>query len=301
MSWILIAILSAAVQGLISILDKFFIHKYVTTPLTLPLLIGMAQGTVGLFIVFTVGIGTPFNLEAVMAALASGVLFGIAGVLGMRVLFSQEVSRTTPVVQSAPIFAALLAFIFLRESISVLQWFAIVLTVIGSAMLSVHFGKTGSGIFSHKSFYLLMLAALFSGATNVVGKVALEELPVLLTHGYRMLALGGTFLLFSLRSEPLRDVLGHFSRRNPALLVVATNEFVLATIGILLLLWALAEGPVSLVTALSGTRALFIVIYSTTLAMLWRGALGEDRSLRAVTQKMISSTLIVIGIVAIVA
>jgi len=62
---------------------------------------------------------------------------------------------------------------------------------------------------------------------------------------------------------------------------------------------ALELGPVSLVTALSGTRALFVVIYSTGLAFKWHGALGERTTSGVLTVKILSAMVIVIGVAAI--
>ena len=115
----------------------------------------------------------------------------------------------------------------------------------------------------------------------------------------RMLALGLIFLAFALRSESWNDVRGYFTNRSPALLFVGVNEFITANVGILLMLWALSLGPASLVTALFGTRALFVVLYSTGLAMIWRGSLGEQTSRGNIVVKMVSAALIVVGIGAI--
>ena len=300
MVWIGIALISAAITALVSISDKTVIYRYARTPLTLPLMIGLAQTTVGLVVLAVVRIPPGVTLEACALAALSGVLFGFGGVLGLRVLFTQEVSRTIPVMQSAPIFAALLALSVLDESISPLQWLGIVATVIGSATLSLRTTVGLKGIFLHRSFYLLMPAAFMIGASNVIGKIALDELPVLPTHGLRMFALGLVFVLFSWRTAPWADVRGYFARRSPALLFVGTNEFITANVGIVLLLWALSLGPASLVTALLGTRALFVVLFSTGLAFVWKGALGEQTSPGIIATKMLSTALIVGGVVAIV-
>lgn len=299
MSWVVITLISAAVIALVSISDKTVIYRYARSPLTLPLLIGMAQTTVGIVVLAAVRVPPGATLEASGSAVLSGALFGLSGVLGQRVLFTQEVSRTIPVVQSAPIFAALLALVVLDESISALQWLGIIATVLGSALLSLRITAGVGSIFLHRSFYLLMLSAFFFGAANVVGKVALDELPVLYTHGLRMFALGLIFLMFAFRSAPWADVRGYFSRRSPALLFVSTNEFLTANVGLLLLLWALSVGPASLVTALFSARALFVVLYSTGLAIIWRGALGEQTSTGVVATKILSTVLIVAGVVAI--
>jgi len=298
MSWVVVALLSAAIVSIVNIFDKTVIYRYATSPLTLPLLIGMAQTIVGSTVLIMAGIPADATLEASTAAVLSGGFFGLSGITSQRVLFTEEVSRTIPVTQSSPIFAAFLAMTFLNEPVSPLQWGGIMATVIGSILLSLRVKDVGT-IFLHKSFYLLMLSAFFFGIANVIGKYALTDLPILYTHGLRMLALGAIFLIFALRSESWRDVRGYFVNRSPALLFVGTNEFITANVGILLMLWALSTGPASLVTALFGTRAFFVVLYSTGLALVWHGSLGEQTSRGTVAVKMLSATLIVVGIAAI--
>ena len=144
-----------------------------------------------------------------------------------------------------------------------------------------------------------MIGSAIQGSTHVLGKAAVDELPLLFTHALRSLSLGGVFLLFNLRPEPFRNVVELFRTRSPALRFVAANELLIANAGLFLLLWALSLGPASLVTALSATRAFFLVAYSTSLALIWRGALGEVTTRGAIAAKAGSTALIVGGVTAI--
>ena len=296
MSWLVIALLAAAVGAIVSIFDKTVIHRYARSPLTLPLLIGIAQTTVGVVVLAAVRAPDGAALSAVGWSLLSGVLFGLSGQALIRVLFVQEVSRTIPVMQTSPIFAAFIGILFLDEALSGVQWAAIAATVSGAAFLSLRLGGVRQGLFFHRSFFVLVAAAGVLAAANVAGKAALDDLPVLFTHGLRSVALGGVFLVFNVRSVPIADVRGFVSSRSPALLLVAANELLIANAGLLLLLWALSLGPVALVTALVGTRALFVVFYSTALALVWKGALGEETTRGAIAVKTGSTALIVAGV-----
>ena len=295
-SWVTIALAAAAVTALVSMLDKTVMHRYARSPLTLPLLIGVAQTAVGIVVLAGVRIPDGATLQATGTALLSGLLFGVSGNLLIRVLYRQEVSRTIPVTQTAPIFAALIGVAFLGESVSVLQGLAIVATVAGAVVISLRIDAGYRGVFLHRSFFVLILGAMIMATANVVGKVALDDLPVLYTHGLRALGLGSVFLAVNLRSAPIGDVAEFIRRRSPALRFVALNEFVIANAGLLLLLWALSLGPVSLVTAVVGARAMFVVIYSTVLALAWKGALGEETTRGAIAVKAASTALIVAGV-----
>ena len=296
MSWVVIALASAAVSGLVNMFDKTVLHRYARSSLTLPLMIGVAQTTIGLVVLAFVRIPSGATLQATATAFFSGLLFGISGNLLIRILYSQEVSRTIPVTQTAPIFAAFIGVAFLGEDVSPLQWLAIVATVSGAVMISLRIEANYRGVFLHRSFFLLIFGALIMATANVIGKVALDDLPVLYTHSMRALGLGVVFLAVNVRRAPVANVVDFVRHRSPALRFVAMNELIIANSGLLLLLWALSLGPVSLVTAVAGTRAMFVVVYSTVLALIWKGALGEQTNRGAIVVKIVSTTLIIGGV-----
>ena len=300
MSWVTAALLASAVSAVVSVLDKTVIYRYARSPLTLPLLIGIAQTTVGLAVLALVPTPAAATLQPVAWGLGSGVLFGLGGQLLIRTLYTQEVSRTIAISQTFPVFAAVIGVVSLGETLNFVQAAGILATVGGAVVLSVRIDPQYNRLFFHRSFFVLMLSSLLAATAHVAGKTAVTELPVLYTHGLRMLALGVVFLGFNLRPVPVRDVARFFRRRSPALLFVGANEFIVANVGLLITLWALSLGPVSLVTALVGTRSLFVVLYSTGVALVWKGSLGEETSRGVVAVKVGSAALIVAGVAGVI-
>ncbi|MEX2598368.1 MAG: EamA family transporter [Dehalococcoidia bacterium] len=296
MTWVFVALLSAAVSGLVNLFDKTVIYRYAHTPYTLPLMIGLSQSLVGAVILLTQPVPDEATLSAVAWGLGSGALFGLSAQFLMRMLYSQEVSRTVPVFQTFPIYTALIAVFFLGDSISPLQWLAIIATVSGAVMLSLRIDRQYRRLFLHYSFFVLMTGSFISATAHITASLAVADLPVLYAHGLRMLALGAVFIVANVRPSSIREVTGFFRSRSPAVGLVAVNEIVTANIGMFLMLWALSMGPVALVTTLIGTRSFFVVLYSTVIALIWRGFLGEQTSRGAVTMKVACTALIVAGI-----
>lgn len=297
MPWIALALLSAAILAGSNLLDKTVAYHYVTTPLTMPLMIGIAHTLLGVIILAVVSVPDGACTSAVLSALASGALIGVGGLMWILVLYRQEVSRVVPVTQTAPIFAAVLAVVFLGETMSTTQWLSVMATVTGAIVISLKIGENYRDIFIHRSFFILIAAAIILASANIIGKSALTDLPIMYTHGLRSVGLGGTFFIFGSRRASYANLAGLIRTRSPGLLVFGFNEYVLANGALLLLLAALSQGPASLVLALAGTRAMFIVVLSTTVALLWKGALGEDITRRAITVKAAAVTLIVAGII----
>jgi uncharacterized membrane protein len=295
LSWIALALLSAAILAVSNLLDKTVVHRYVTSSLTLPLMIGIAHTTLGLIIIAFVQIPDGVTLNATLIALLSGALIGLTGLIWIIVAYRQEISRVIPVTQTAPIFAATLAVLFLDESMTRLQWASVIATVTGAISLKI--GENYRSIFIQKSFFILIVAAIISASANIIGKVALNDLPVMYTHGIRSIGLGTLFIIVGLRPAPIANLTALIRNRSSGLIIFGVNEFIVANLGLILLLTALTKAPASLVLALAGTRAMFVVLFSTALALVWKGALGEDTAHRVIALKIAAVTLIVGGVI----
>ena len=295
MAWAYVALGGAAVTALIPLIDKRIMHGYARTAQTQPLGIGLVMPFVGVAFVLVSGIPHAEDGDAVLWALVSGACYGLGANLLLHVLYRQEVSRAVPVFQTYPVFTALLAFVFLGERLDALAWAAIVAVVAGAALMSARIGAGAGRALPLRAFLLLLLGALIEGSSYVFGKSAVNELPVLATHGLRMIALGCVLSAFNLRREPLADLTRFVRERSPALGWIALNQFVVANLGLLALVWALSLGPTGPVTALASLRTFFLVVFSLAVSLVWRGALGEELTPRSVAVKLAATALIVAG------
>ena len=298
MSWIALTLVSASILGMIGVLDKAFLYHYARSLRTLPLLIAISHVPIGIAFIAI----SPLEELTVAAAswsLAAGVLGGLSAVVFFKVMVKREVTRTIPVVQTYPIFVAPLAVLFLDESLRTFHWFAILVTVVGAVMMSMRQNTGGRGFVLDRSFYELLGASLLLAGMNLAAKQAVETLPVLLVHGLRSFGLAAVLMAFGARREPLDEVRRMIAERSPALGLFGLNEFVIVNTGMILNLWATSLGPISLVSALTGSSSLFLLVYSTLLGLRFRGMLGEQVGRRAVIVKASATTLIVAGVMVI--
>ena len=298
MSWIALTLVSASILGMIGVLDKAFLYHYARSLRTLPLLIAISHVPIGIAFIAI----SPLEELTVAAAswsLAAGVLGGLSAVVFFKVMVKREVTRTIPVVQTYPIFVAPLAVLFLDESLRTFHWFAILVTVAGAVMMSMRQDAGGRGFVLDRSFYELLGASLLLAGMNLAAKQAVETLPVLLVHGLRSFGLAAVLMAFGARREPLDEVRRMIAERSPALGLFGLNEFVIVNTGMILNLWATSLGPISLVSALTGSSSLFLLVYSTLLGLRFRGMLGEQVGRRAVIVKASATTLIVAGVMVI--
>ena len=67
-------------------------------------------------------------------------------------MYSQEATRTVPIYQTFPIFAAIMGIVFLDEHLSALHWVSIVATVAGAVLLGMrHDAEYGGCFFTGRS------------------------------------------------------------------------------------------------------------------------------------------------------
>ena len=299
MDWLIVTLISSVFLGLINISDKIVLSRYIRNPFTLIVLVGITDAIVGFFILAFSGIPSEANIFNNLAAISSGACGAFAVILLQRTLYTEEVSRVVPITQTSPIFAALLALFVLSESITVTQWIGIITAVFGGVLISLKLDNDTSKIFLNKSFYSLMLSAMFFGAANVTGKLAVDEMSVLYSQGLRNITFGFILVSFALKSEVITEVKTLFRERSPALTLIMINQGFTAQVGSFMLLWALSLGPASLVATVSASRVIFSFIFAIGLSKIWAGILREDTSNQSVLIKLLSTGLIVAGIVAI--
>lgn len=297
MSWLVIALLGSIIGAAIHIVDKTVLEHYVKTYVSFFLIIAIFQGLIGFLLIGSFAWTETLNVYSCAIAVLSGSVLGFSGVLFLRILSTQEVSRSVPVLQTAPIFAALLGLLFLGERLDNVQWMAIIVTATGAILLSIRKSE-GSNITFHKSLLILLIASCAQALARVTGKIPLEELSIPMTHGFQSLGLSSVMLIFSVFNESARkDVINMWVFHKRRLALVATSEIGFVTVSFILFLWAISLSPVGLVTAVYATRSVFLLTYSTFLTLIFGNLLREDISFKAISIKVISVTLIVSGVI----
>ena len=144
MNWVNTALLSAAIMGMVSILDSHLLFKRMPGLRSFLLPVGIIHLIYGslLFALFPLPQGA--GIWPVLAAVASGMLRAAAVVIMLDSLRREEVSRVIPVVYTYPIFVAIMAMPLLGEFLNSLEWLAIVIVVVGAVMVSITQSPSGS-------------------------------------------------------------------------------------------------------------------------------------------------------------
>ena len=292
--WASVALLSAAVLGLVNIIDSHLISRRMPSLRAFLLLIGIVHLIYAsvLFSLFPLPEG--MGIWPVLVAVASGILRTGAITIMLYTMKREEVSRIIPVAYTYPVFVAIMAVPLLGETLYYLQWIAIIIVVAGAVMISFRRNSEGSATWLGKPLLLLFISSLLFAMADIASKYALAFISFWNMFWFSAICMSGIFLLVSIRPHIIRQ-LSNMKQRNSSIALLALNE-ILAPIGIALSFWAIQRGPVSLVSTIIGSRPIFVFIYALIISRVSPMFLEYQPGKAMLALRLIAITMIVGGI-----
>ena len=298
MDWVTVAILGTITIGVVNVIDSHLITRRMPSLRAYLLLVAVVIlfFCVVLFVLFPLpeGVGT----WPLVVTVASAVIRTASIIILLYIFKTEEVSLAIPVFHTFPVFVALMAVPLLGETLGSLQWLAIISVVAGAVIISFKRNSGGATTWLGKPFFLLLGASLLMAAADVGSKYALSYISFWNMYWISSLCLVGIFLLISLRPHIIREI-RNMPWQRPAMALVAVNE-TLAVIGIILVFWAMAMGPVSLVSAINGSRPLVVFISAIVIGRVSPGLLLEGKPDGGVMALRLAAIAMIVGGIAII-
>ena len=206
------------------------------------------------------------------ATLSNWIVLLLSGFLGYFLCdsllfwaFTNIGPRETLVIMTLnPIFSSILSFFFFKESLSVLQIFAILITITGIVVLILSQNKEEDESRKKnqiKGTIFAFLAAIFQASSNILSKSALSNLGSVSSNSIRMIGglVGAVIFAVFIRKEFKNDFVVFKDRKNLSLLLIASITG--PVLGMSLLMTSFNYSPVGLVTAIVQISPVFILLY----------------------------------------
>ena len=297
MDWTLAALGSTVIFAGVNVVDKRLLAVYFPSVESFNFVLGVVWTITGLVVALAV-IATSGTLVGAGAGLAlvSGLLWAIGLSFFFFGLRLEDVSRATPIYNTFPLFASLLAVAFLGERLTGAHWVAIVIVVAGTAVISVRRVSGKRGFVQPRALAFLLLGALLTGSALVVNKGALGDASFWTVFGLRGLGMGLGLAVLAYRPTLLADVF-IFVRNPQALRLYVWGEMSLALAAVLLQQLALQLGPVSLVSAVMAVRPLVVLAVSAALSTSLWNVLNEPLDRETLALKLAGTSAIAGGLV----
>jgi bacterial/archaeal transporter family protein len=296
-NWVTYAVLSTAVMGFISVFDAHMIQRRMPGWRSFLLGISLFMFVYTIVLLCIVPVPRGAGTDAWVAAVVSGMLRGTAFAIMLRTMHQEEVTRVVPVIGTYPVFVALFAIPLLGERLSGLQWLAVALVLGGAVLVSLKRDGRQRGAFISGTFWKLLVAAIVLALSDVGNKYALELLPVWNVYAISTFFLAVVFSTITLRRSVLREI-WEMPQRGLNIFLVFLNVAV-AALGIWLLFEAFDRGPVSLVSAVAGSRLVFVFVYGLLLGGIVTRFIDWDKSRLSLLIRF-SATLMIAGGIALI-
>jgi transporter family protein len=289
--WPLAAALAAAILAAVNVADKHVVTrltKSVAFMLSIDALVGLAFA---LAILLFRGFD-PLSSVNVFLGLLAGAFFVIHAWYYFEALKAEEVSRVIPILYLDTLFIAAFAFLFLGETLKPVRYLGAALLVAGAIVLSIHSLKEMRFVKAKK---YLLASLLFSAAYVVTMKYLLYFADALTVFSYTRFGAVLAMMVvaaFVGRTTLSREASAAGTRTTKivtALAVASMASFLLITI-------AAETGPITAVSAILSTQALFVLVFAVLVGMTYPKALDEELKRTTLMQKVLGTLLILIGV-----
>ncbi len=294
MFWIYAAIISAATAAVVSIIDSHLLSRKMPSLWSYLLPVGTLQLIMGLAALLFSPFPAAVDFTTYLIAFGSGLTGSFAIILMLSTMRNNEVSRIIPVVNTSPIFVALMAVPLLDEIIGLEDWMAIIMAVSGAMLISLRWDARGKRLQLSQTLFPLLLSSLLFAVTNIGIKFALEEISYWNMFSVSTICFGVVFASFSLRSAIINE-LRNMSQLRQSMTVLICNEIVAAGAGVLSYL-AIRDGPVALVSTVLNTRPAFVFLFALFLSRLFPQVLNERLNRNSTVIKVIAIAMVVGGL-----
>lgn len=295
MTYLPIAVFGYLLDSIATLVDKAILDRDVPNPVVYTFYLGLLSFLVVVFI--PLGFHIP-SREVMFFSALSGLAFILAWLAFYSALRSDEASRVAPIVGTInPIFTLSVGWFLLSQRLSSNQIVAFAILVSGMAVLS------STAWFKDKIERKHLLEMTLAGFLFALSSIFLRQaflganfVTVLVASRVSVGGLVLTFLFLpKLRKQILASRMSRHSFVNKTSFLLLGGQSAGAAGG-LLLAYAISLINPAIVNAIQGVQYIFILIVVLTLSKKFQKLLDEDLTKKVLTQKVIGSLFIFVGL-----
>ena len=284
--WIFAAILAVAFYAVSNIFDKILRDRYVKSTYGLTILFLIKNVVFLIFLPFIdLHSLTPIYFGLIIAA---GIFWLFTVITYVHALSMEEVSRVVPIWNIYPIFTLLLSAIFLQEQLTVLDYAAFSLLLMGGIVLSIHDLKN---IRLSTAFWLMVASAASFSIYAIILKYLLTRMDFWNVFVLISISGGAIGMLLLIFEKPRKEAIeGLHGLKHGGLIPFICGGLV-GYAGVLLYNFSVHGGKVSIVASLDGFQSLFLFIFIAILSAFFPNIFREE-----ITKEIIITKLIALGL-----
>jgi drug/metabolite transporter (DMT)-like permease len=293
MSWIILAILANFFWALGNVADKYIVGNRVKNPYVYQVWLVLFSVVYILLIPF-INFMIPDWFVFGWLFVAGGLYLG-GSLFYIKAMQLEDVTRINIWLNLVPIFSMFLAWVFLGELLTKLEFIAFGLLIFGAIIASIRI-KQRYIVFS-KGFYLMMVASLCFALYGVIirqlGDI-INQISIFIW--LNVLMIPAVFFLF-FNKIFRKDFFLETKKIKKNFIGLLFSILLLGDLALLFSIGALTSGPVALVFAMQAWQIIFVFIIAMILTLFNPHLLREDITLKNVAIKLMSLIVIICGII----
>jgi len=294
MDWLIFTLIARAFWAGSNIVDKLLIGRYIKNPYVLTLFAGITPLIISIFIFLS------HKLEWIgLAPTIVIILAGIIQIIGVfafyKALSKEEVSRVIPLFQLTPVLVLILSGVFLKEILTVRQYFGFVLILLGGFFIAL---KRIEGVFKlREAFWWMVLSSSVYAVQAIMIKSLYIKYSFLSLTFYICIGIFiPTFALLTFSNKSRDGFIKEFSKLNITGWLIVSLGVIFIAGAYLTGFWAFRTGSASLISVLRGFQSIFVFIFSLVLSIWLPKILKEELAGRILLTKIVAISLMLAGL-----
>ena len=292
MDWVLLSVLSVMGFTAMTVVQKRALDRYVPGAVPFNAVASLIQLTIA---VVLLAISPPnWFSSAVVLMMLAGMLQATVWLLQLYALNREtDISRIVPVLDSFPVVTLIVAVVFLGEMLTPVKWAAVIMVIVGALLASWHQAIPGERVRLNRSFGAIIGAMVGMAVLGVIFKLASTDLSVMQMVGLTWLFAAPVHLIVA-RLNHAGDAVRAVFRSRPAIGSVGLTQIIML-LAMFSGLAALTIGPLSLSTAIMGTRPVMLLIWFMASGFSFRKALRPEAG-HPMRKQWASAGLVTVGV-----
>jgi uncharacterized membrane protein len=288
--WFYFALLSSVLISGVNIIDKILISDYKIPPLVYVLVISATSLMPLVTLVF-------FHITPLpLGILAFTILVGFVRIYYtlpyFKALMVEEVSRVIPLLQLTPVFVLILSSLVLHEALRPQDYVAFGLLVLGGTLFAI---RLTSGIRISLAFYLMILSSFLLALYSVALKYLFSVQDFYTIFIWVQIAGFITFSKF-IPFKPFRSsLITTYKITSRQIGVILIAEQAVAYVSVFAYNYAIAHGPITLISSVGATQPLFVLLFATILSYRFPRVLREELTRMDIALKVLGLIVIFAG------
>ena len=290
-NWIYFVLVAYSIWSITSLIDKIVISRgYIKNPLVYIVL----NGLMNIFLIFLL----PFvgfdilSFSDFLIALLFGIMFSVAVAVYYKAVQYEEISRIIILNQIQPIFVLFLAFVFLGDILTPNHLIGF-LCLLGAGII-VSYRKEKFSM--SKAFYLMLISNFLFAIAIVSSKHVFSVTSF--WSAFLWLRLTSFSALFALFLPSIRrQFVNTFKNMRTKIKSLLFFKMLIDFSGFIFLGYAVMNGPISLVNALSSSiQPLIVFLLALAISFYFPKLIKEEINKTAILVKIIALVLVMVGI-----